>query len=89
MTTGPKEIDVTGTVLFLGSGFTNSATNIRGIEVPTGRGLREELAKILGVDAEAYDLRTLAEELGSRADQNLYDVLYELFTVGALLPHQE
>lgn len=76
-----SEIDVSGSILFLGSGFSKDATNIRGQNLPTGHGLKSEFAKILGVDSESYDLRTLADEINARADFSLYQTLYELFTV--------
>lgn len=74
--------------MFLGSGFSQSAKNIRNENLPTGRGLRDEFAKLLGVDPNAYDLKTLADEIASRQDLNLYQILYELFTVKELQPSQ-
>ena len=71
-------------ILFLGSGFSRNAINIRGTSIPTGEELKLELAQQLKVDANAYDLQTLAQECDSRTDLNLYQILYELFTVKEL-----
>jgi NAD-dependent SIR2 family protein deacetylase len=83
-----NEIDVSGSVLFLGSGFSAEAHNIRNKMVPTGAGLRKELAKLLGLDPERYDLKTLASEVASRAELNLFQELYELFTIKKLQDYQ-
>ena len=84
----PKEIDVIGSILFLGSGFSQSAKNIRNKKLPTGKGLKEELAELLDVDPTDYDLKTLADEVASRQDLSLYQTLYELFTVSELQAYQ-
>ena len=75
--------------MFLGSGFSQSAKNIRNENLLTGHGLRNEFAKLLGVDPNAYDLKTLADEIASRQELNLYQTLYELFTVKELHPSQD
>lgn len=85
----PKEIDTQGSILFLGSGFSHDAKNIRNENLPTGQGLKEELAKLLDVDPNVYDLMTLADEVASRQDLSLYQTLYELFTVKELQPSQD
>ena len=79
--TGPdlNELDARGSMLFLGSGFSKLARNIRGAYLPTGNQLSEEFAKILHVDAADYDLKTLADEVAGSGD--LYQILYKLFTV--------
>lgn len=74
------EIDPTASILFLGSGFSFGAENIRSEGMPTGKGLKEMFAKELGVRAEDYDLMTLADEFTQRADLNLYETVYEIFT---------
>lgn len=79
-----KEIDVPGSVLFLGSGFSRGAKNIRDTNLPTGHGLREEFARLLDVAPNDYDLKTLADEVASRPDIDLYQTLYEMFTVKKL-----
>jgi hypothetical protein len=71
----PKEIDTSGSVLFLGSGFSKDAKNIRNKNLPIGDGLKEEFAKLLGVDPNAYDLKTFADEVASRPELNLYQTL--------------
>ena len=80
----PKELDPPGSILFLGSGFTQSATNILGTNPPTGLGLRQELAQLLAVDPNAYSLAVLADEVANRSDLDLYQILYELFTISAI-----
>ena len=79
-----KEIDTAGSILFLGSGFSGGARNIRGRKLPTGSELKHEFATLLGVDPKDYDLKTLADEVSSRPDLNLYQTLYQLFTVKTL-----
>ena len=83
-TKSPQVIDALGSILFLGSGFSQSATNIRNENLPTGRGLKDKFAHLLEVDPNDYDLKTLADEMNSRKDLNLYQELYELFTVKEL-----
>lgn len=84
-----QSIDIPGSILFLGSGFSKPAKNIRNEELPTGSELKHLFAKLLGVDANHYDLKTLADEFASRKELNLYQTLYELFTIKELQPHQE
>jgi len=84
----PKEIDVSGSVLFLGSGFSQGAKNIRDKNLPTGHGLRDEFARLLSIDPNNYELKTLAHEVASRQDINLYQTLYEIFTVKELQKYQ-
>ena len=80
----PNELDPRGSMLFLGSGFSKSARNILGENLPTGHELRLHFANILEVDAANYDLKTLADEIDSRPDVNLYQMLYRMFTVQEL-----
>lgn len=82
------EIDSTGSIIFLGSGFSQGAKNILGRTLPAGDGLRDEFAVRLKVEPTAYDLRILADELSSQSDFNLYQFLYDTFTVKELLPYQ-
>lgn len=81
------EIDVPGSVLFVGSGFSSTAKNIKGNYLPSRVGLKRELEKQLGVEPDQYDLRTLADEYSGRPDLDLYQCLYELFTVKDLQPY--
>jgi hypothetical protein len=57
-----SEIDPTGSILFLGSGFSIGAENILGEAMPSGKGLKEKFADALKVSADNYDLTTLADE---------------------------
>jgi len=75
-------IDPEGSILFLGSGFSISAKNIRGDQLPSGNRLKSVLAEIVGVDEHAYNLQTLADEAASQTD--LYQLLYNTFTVKSL-----
>jgi hypothetical protein len=84
----PKEIDIPGSVLFLGSGFSQPALNILNKNLPTGTGLRDEFAQLLSVDPNKYDLRTLADEVYERNDPSLYQILYKLYTVRTPVDHQ-
>ena len=85
----PTELDAPGSILFLGSGFSRNAKNIRNESLPTGIGLRDELARLLDVNPGDYDLKTLADEAASRSDINLYQTLYEIFTVKELQKPQD
>lgn len=76
-----ESIDPPNSVLFLGSGFSLGATNIRNQHVPTSEQLKAELARHLDVDAGRYDLKVLSEALASRSNSLLHQVLYELFTI--------
>ena len=78
------ELDASGSILFLGAGFSLGAKNIRGRDVPSGTGLRDELARILKVTSDQYTLETLVEEVHSRQNLSLYRILYRLFTVNKL-----
>lgn len=82
------EIDPASSILFLGSGFSVGAKNIRGDEMPTGRGLKETFASALGVRPEDYDLMTLADEYSLREDLNLYQTVYEIFTTAEANEYQ-
>nr|VFJ44615.1 MAG: SIR2-like domain-containing protein [Candidatus Kentron sp. FW]VFJ72152.1 MAG: SIR2-like domain-containing protein [Candidatus Kentron sp. FW] len=88
-TVTPDAIDPEGSILFLGSGFSAEAHNIRGENLPTGRSLRETFAKIIGVDPNDYDLQTLASEIDANPDFNLYELLHEIFTVRDLTGDQQ
>lgn len=77
----PNALDPEGSILFLGSGFSTGAMNIRDGNLLSGSGLREKFAEILNVDPKSYDLSTLSDEIDNSPEHNLYDLLYELFTV--------
>ena len=74
-----SELDSQGSILFLGSGFAKAAKNIGGSYLPTGQDLRNEFAKLLKVNPNDYDLKSLADEVAANCD--LYQILYNLFTV--------
>ena len=80
-------IDPSGTILFLGAGFSIGATNIDGTTLPLSHDLRNELSDMLGVSPNDYPLDTLVEEVQSRDDMDLYQILYRRFTVTKLQPH--
>jgi hypothetical protein len=88
LATIPDHLDPPASVLFLGSGFTHDATNIRGDNVPTGAHLRTLLADLVGVSPSAYDLKVLAEELASQPNSPLRQLLYDLFTIKELSADQ-
>lgn len=83
------ELDSRGSILFLGSGFSRFAKNIRGENLPTGRELRERFAQLLKVEPDAYDLPTLADAVNADDRISLYDTLYETFTVATLAESQK
>ena len=80
-------IDPSGTILFLGAGFSIGATNIDGTTLPLSHDLRDEFSDMLGVSPNDYPLDTLVEEVQSRDDMDLYQILYRKFTVTKLQPH--
>ena len=84
----PAELDASGSVLFLGAGFSEGAKNIQGTNLPVGFALRNKFAKLLKVDPTNYTLNILAEEIKSREDLNLYQTLYGLYTVRTLSDEQ-
>lgn len=69
------EMDPEGSILFLGSGFSKSATNIRGEELPTAHELKNQLAGLLDVDSNAHDLPDLADAVDATTDIDLYRFL--------------
>jgi hypothetical protein len=83
-----ETLDVTNSVLFLGSGFSAGATNIAMQKLPAGNALLKRLAEELQEDPTDLDLKSAADEFLSRGDLSLYNLLYETFTVSKLLPYQ-
>jgi hypothetical protein len=83
------EIDPASSILFLGSGFSFGAENIRCGAMPAGKGLKEEFASALKVSADAYDLITLADEFAQCKDVDLYETVYELFSTARAQDHQK
>ena len=84
----PTDFDPADSVLFLGSGFSRDSKNIRNQHLPTHSELKHEFAAMLDVPADTYNLQTLADEIASRPQFNLYNTLYELFTVQSLTEQQ-
>ena len=87
--TGLTELDSDGSVLFLGSGFSRSARNIQGKNLPTGGELKEHFAKLLGTAPDDYDLPTLADAVNADPRVSLRDLLHETFTVAQLADGQK
>lgn len=83
------EVDYEGSVLFLGSGFSQGARNIKGTNLPTGRELKNRFAELLGAAPDDYDLPTLADAVNADPNLSLHDLLYETFTVSQLADHQK
>ena len=77
-----KTLDPEGSILFLGSGFSVASKNISGNQLPSGSKLKSMFAKIVGVDENSYNFQTLADEVARTT--NLYQLLYETFTVSDL-----
>ena len=75
------DLDARESILFLGSGFSRSATNILGTNIPTSRELHRRFAALLNVDPDSYDIKTLADEIASRRTLDLHQLLYDTFTV--------
>lgn len=84
----PTELYAPESILFLGSGFSRGARNIRGQGLPTGQELKRDLANILSVDPNEYNTQTLVDEIESRQNINLYQIFYETFTVSETQEYQ-
>ena len=59
----PTSIMFETSILFLGSGFSVGAKNIENTDLPTGGGLKDRFATIVGVSPTEYDLKPLADEI--------------------------
>ncbi len=84
-----QEIDPSESILFLGAGFSKSAENICGDNIPLSDQLQQKLANMLNVDGDKYDLKVLADEVHSRPDFDLYQILYETFTANKISKEQD
>ncbi|MYF06982.1 MAG: hypothetical protein F4233_03665, partial [Rhodospirillaceae bacterium] len=84
-----ENLNPTESILFLGSGFSRNALNIRNKKLPLGDELKREFSRLLNVDPDFYDLQTLADEANSNDRIDLYQILYEMFTVKKLTSEQE
>lgn len=76
----PDGFDPTRCVLFLGSGFSVSATNKRGKAPPIGNALRDAIFDELGAPRAETDLKDAAG-FAHRRGLNLQTLLSELFTI--------
>ncbi|WP_343561747.1 SIR2 family protein [Kiloniella sp. b19] len=76
-----KNLDVENSILFLGAGFSVDAFNIKNEKLPTGKQLKQNFLEILDVEDNNYDLKILADEINEREDVDLYQIIYETFTV--------
>lgn len=85
----PSVFDPEGSILFLGSGFSADAKNLKSEPIPTGRQLRQIFARIIAVDPDAYDLPTLAGEISQRPEHDLYSILYDTFTTQGISEDQK
>ena len=68
-------------LLFLGAGFSSSATNLRNQRVPTSYDLQSLLARRLNVTRHDYDLQTLSNIMWQRHPTEFCDLLHDLFTI--------
>jgi len=84
------EFDPESSILFLGSGFSLSATNIEDKNPPNGSGLRLHFIEQLGLPIEtSYDLQILTEEFAEKDAHKLRDELYRIFRVKTLSDAQK
>eukprot|EP01030_Chromulinospumella_sphaerica_P020998 gene20998-20925_t len=84
----PTSFDAANSILFIGSGFSAGATNIGREKLPTGNPLKSNLARILGVSPNDYSLRSIVADFRERPDLDLYQTLYETFTIAQPLDFQ-
>jgi SIR2-like protein len=84
----PSTLDPESTLLFLGSGFSSTATNIAGSHPPVGSELAQEFERQLGIERGELNLKVLADEMHYRGAPNLYQTLYNLFTIARLSDEQ-
>lgn len=84
----PDDFDPARCVLFLGSGFSASATNKRSERPPVGNALRDKILEELGSDQEEIELKDVASYAVSQGI-DLYNLLHELFTITAISEDQK
>jgi hypothetical protein len=76
------EIDTSACILFLGSGFTADCKNILNSPPPIGDTLRQDLIELLGDSSYSeYDLQVVSEAAAGRPGLDLYQELYNRFTI--------
>ena len=84
------ELDPGSSILFLGSGFSLSSTNIMGENPPSGKGLATHFKNALGLSSDAdYSLQVLADEFHAGGRSSLYEEIYNLFHISNLTADQE
>lgn len=79
------DFDPSTSILFLGSGFSLGATNIKGENPPNGVGLRQFFLKELNLPPDNdYDLQVLTEEFADQNPNKLADEIYNIFRISSL-----
>ncbi|MBC7151968.1 MAG: SIR2 family protein [Rhizobium sp.] len=85
-----KEIDTSACVLFLGSGFSADGKNILGLGPPVGDRLRKDLVDLLDDPSyENHDLQIVSEAASDDPNVDLYQELYNRYTITDVPPDQE
>ncbi len=84
-----EALDPKNSVLFLGSGFSSKAKNIMNEELPAGQPLLERLTAAIEELPTDHDLKSAADAFSDRFDLSIYDILYNTFTVSAVLEYQK
>lgn len=84
-----ETVDPKNSILFLGSGFSAGAFNIKKEKIPAGQSLLESLAKAIGEDHTEHDLKSVADAYADRFDLSIHDILYNTFTVSSVLDYQK
>jgi SIR2-like protein len=76
------EIDTSSCVLFLGSGFSADCKNILKLDPPVGDRLRLDLIALLkDASYQDHDLQTVSEAAAADPEIDLYQELYNRFTI--------
>ncbi len=84
-----QNFDPRSSLLFLGSGFSCGAENIQNSNPPTGNELGKIFADLLKVGSK-YELKDLADVMLKSRDHDLYQILYNNFTIRSLpQPHRD
>jgi hypothetical protein len=79
------EIDTSACILFLGSGFSADGKNILDLGPPVGDGLRQDLIALLKDPSyQDHDLQTVSEAADADCDIDLYQELYNRFTINSM-----
>jgi hypothetical protein len=76
------EIDVGNAILFLGSGFSLKATNVRNETPPNGQRLRAHFIKAAGLpDDTKYNFQAISDDFHNRDAEKMHRELYEIFHI--------